>query len=379
MSKRKKKKSILKSRFYQIYFALVAVALIGIVVGTAWLKGVLRDYESAQPVYVAQDVAKLFEESDYRALYALDTSAQQVSEGDEAFYVDSMNALAAGKDVAWSEVFSTDADVKKYNVTLDGERFATFSLVPSGTTTPRGNRLWTLGSVTTNVMLRKPEPTPSPTPEPEIQIVLCRITAPKGYTVAVDGVTLDASNAQTSEKGFFEAGFLPDSVPNPAMIEYLYDADNDDPVVTAVDENGAEAAVNPSADRAQTWLCPPRQDEGYRLKYSEAAFALGKQVAKYISQDAEKKAIQKICAKNSPAEAIFENLGNRYTTPHKKVGFRNESASEFYVLSENCFTCRVSFDYIMQTSKGEMVFPTSYTFCVVHDENTGRLYNILIS
>ena len=58
---RKKRKSIWKSTFYRVYFALVALALVAIAVGTVWLRGVLRDYESAQPKYVAEDVGKLFE------------------------------------------------------------------------------------------------------------------------------------------------------------------------------------------------------------------------------------------------------------------------------------------------------------------------------
>ena len=53
-TKKKKQKSILKSRFYQVYFAVVAVLLIAIFVGTGWLRGVLADYESAQPVYAAE-------------------------------------------------------------------------------------------------------------------------------------------------------------------------------------------------------------------------------------------------------------------------------------------------------------------------------------
>ena len=61
---RKKKKSIWRSTFYRVYFALVALALIAIAIGTVWLRGVLKDYESAQPKYVAQDVARLFENAD---------------------------------------------------------------------------------------------------------------------------------------------------------------------------------------------------------------------------------------------------------------------------------------------------------------------------
>ena len=42
MTKSSKKKSIWKSRFYQVYFIVVALALIAIFVGTVWLRGVLR-------------------------------------------------------------------------------------------------------------------------------------------------------------------------------------------------------------------------------------------------------------------------------------------------------------------------------------------------
>ncbi|MBR6889375.1 MAG: hypothetical protein IKN05_00115, partial [Clostridia bacterium] len=254
MSRKKKKKSILKSRFYQVYFALVLLALLAIAIGTVWLNGVLRDYESAQPVYVAEDVAKLFEDSDFDALYALDTSAQQVSEGDKAFYVDSMNDIVAGKEVAWTESFSSEADERKYNVTVGGERFATFTLVHSGEKTPKGNPLWTLGSVTTNVVIQKPEPTPepTPTPEPEKALYPCRITAPQGYTVTVDGVALNAENAGMTERNLFEDGFLPENVNNPVMVDYQYNAKSESPAVAVTDDMGAPIEAQKSQDRELT-------------------------------------------------------------------------------------------------------------------------------
>ena len=87
---RKRKKSIWRSKFYRVYFVLVALALVAIIIGTFWLQGVLRDYESAQPKYVAEDVAKLFENADYEAIYLLDTSAGQF-QGDEALYAPRLN------------------------------------------------------------------------------------------------------------------------------------------------------------------------------------------------------------------------------------------------------------------------------------------------
>lgn len=379
MSRGKKKNSIFRSAFYRIYFALVILALVGIAIGTGWLRGRLKDYESAQPKYVAEDVARLFESSNYEALYELDTSARQFDGGDEAFYVDSMKALTEGKDVAWTEAFSANENVRRYNVTVDGERFATFTLVPSGKTTAKGNRLWKLDSVTTNVQLREPEPEPTPEPEAPEHAYPCRITAPQGYAVTVDGELLTDQNAQLTEKTLFEEGFLPEDVPNPVLIDYTLDLPTVTPQITAVDENGGAVEVLLSTDKALTWTCPLKENDSYRVQYSNAALALGRQVAKFTSQDAEKDGILKVCAKDSPASQIFENLSNTYYTRHSKVSFRNEEASDFYVLTENCFTCRVTFDFVLKTTQGDMVYPTVYTFCVVHDESNAKLYNIQIS
>ena len=379
---RKKRKSIWNSTFYRVYFALVALALVAIAVGTVWLRGVLRDYESAQPKYVAEDVGKLFENADYEAIYNVDTSAAQF-EGDEALYLDNLRELAAGRRVEWTPAFSANKDERKYNVNLDGERFATFTLVPSGQTTEKGNTLWKLGYVTTLVQLKQATPTPEPepeaTPEPEPAVkYTCRITAPAGYSVTVDGEALSADNATTTEKALFEADFLPPGVKNPALVEYLYDAASETPKVEASDETGAPVAVEAVEGKELTWSCPMKSDEAYSEQYGSAAIALAKQVAKFMNKDAKKKAIERVCARNSPAESIFDNLNNTYATPHTGISFKDEAVSEFYVMADDCFTCRVSFDTVLRTEKGNAVYPTAYTFCVIKEGDAGKLWNIKV-
>ena len=379
-TKSRKKKSIFKSRFYQVYFALVAVALIAIVIGTAWLKGVLEDYESAQPVYVAEDVAELFERGDYDRIYDLDTSAAQISEGDKAFYLLSMAEITAGKTVAWSEAFSTDENERRYNVTLDGDKFASFTLVPSGQTTPKGNRLWTVGDVTTYVTRREPDPVeeePEPV-EAVAQSYDCRVTVPTGYAVTVDGTPLSKENARVNPEFLFEEGFLPEGVENPMMTEYVFSTPNESPVVEATDDAGAAVTLVADAERERTWSCGPKEDAAMRERYSDAAYRLGQMIAKFMSKDGSKKSITRLCLKNSPAWTIFDNLSNRYATPHKSSSFRNEAVTEFYALSDTCFTCHVSFDYVLNTADGERVYPTAYTFCLVNQDGKGGLYNLKV-
>ncbi len=387
--KKKKRKSILKSRFYQVYFAVVALALIAIAVGTVWLRGVLADYESAQPVYVAENVAKLFEAGDYQRLYELDTSAEQIAGGDKDFYLQSMEEIAAGKTVKWSEAFSGDDDLRKYNVTLDGEKFATFTLKPSGKTTPRGVRLWALEDVTTYVTRREPDPVeeapeetvePEPEPEPTATpepLYECRITAPSGYTVTVDDVTLSEENAQLTTSHLFDDGFLPENVENPAMTTYVYGSPRKIPAVRVTDEAGNAITAQPDVEKLRVWNCGLKEDEELKEKYSDSAYKLGQRIAKFMSKDSGKGAILGMCLKNSPARTIFDNLSNDFATPHNSAEFKNKAVTEFYRLSDTCFTCRVTFDYVLHTRDGDRVYPTAYTFCLVKD-GKGGLYNLQI-
>ena len=374
----KKLKKILHSRFYQVYFGVVLLALVAMCIGRVWLNGVLVDYESSQPVYVAEKVANLFESADYETIYKLDTSASEIADGDEAFYLDSMEELTSGKDVEWSEGYSSTESERNYNVTLDGDRFATFSLVPSGETTKHGNTLWKLGSISTLVKVEAtPEPTPvapkaTPTPVPGTE---CRIKVPNDYTVTVDGTALSSSNAAVTAKPIFEDGFLPSGVQSLTYTEYIYSTSNPTPAVEVKDPSGNVQALTQT--NGTTWSCPVPGDTSLQ-GYSSAVLSLAKRIAKITARDASVDSMLKYCASNSPARMIFENYSNRWATPHSRTAFQNVVVSDFYMHSPTCITCHVSFDFLMATSKGTQTYPTAYTFCIVNQGGKGKLYNLLM-
>ena len=374
MSK-KKKKSLLDSKFYRVYFTCLAAAAALILVGTVWLLGVLRDVESAQPIYVARQVAKLFEDKDFSDIYALDNSAAQISQGDKDFYVENLSEIAAGKEVSWSEAFSTDETHHRYNVTLDGDRFASFTVVPNGETTKRGSPLWTLGSVTTYVTL---DDAAAEEPEEYVPAVTypCAITAPRGYVVTVDGETLSTANATATETPMFEDGFLPSGVETPMLVKYEYSSPNAAPEVAVTDDTGAAMELSHPSD--YVWSCALRENAEYKAQFSSAAYALAQRIARFTSRDGSKDAILKYCAKDSPARTKFNDLSNTYATPHSDIAFQNESVTEFYAISDDCFTCHVTFDYLMKTKAGVKTDHTTYTFCVVRQGGSGKLYNLLM-
>jgi len=371
MDKKKKKKRrgrLLDSRFYRVYFSVLAVTLVCVVIGLIWLNGVVRDYEIAQPVHAAEVVAELFENGDYDTVYTFDASAQELSGGDKAFYVDSLRALTEGKEVAWREGFSADPAAKNYTVTLDGDKFATFTLVHSGETTAHGNPLWQLGSITTHIALKEPEPV-----EPA-QSLACRITVPQGSAVTVDGQPLSDPNLVSTEP-LLPEGFLPEGVEGPMMVTYAFAAAGEQPAIAVTGPSGELLDVAASGEN--TWSCMPTEDTQLKESYSDDIVKLGERIAKYTAKDLSQSSLLAGVASDSPAETVIKKFSNSWAPSHKTSKIVDPVVSQFYVISEECFTCHVEFDFVLTSRRGnDYVYPTAYTFCFIKSRGEGRLYNL---
>lgn len=370
-NRRSHRRSILRSRFYQVYFLLVILCVLGIALGARYLNGVLEDYESAQPKYVAQQAARLFERGDYEAIFGLDTSMRDVPEEDRAYYIGQLQALAAGREVSWSEAYSGNEDERRYRVSLDGEKFAEFTLVPSGAQTKRGSRLWTLGSVTTFVRIEEPQiAEPEPTPVPTIA---CSITVPSSFTVTADGRTLDANDVVEDGIPIVPAGMLPSDVTAPAMVRYAFPSESGAPDIRVTDWQGN--AQTPVQDGEYSWRCELPQNPELEALYGESALEVAKRIAKYSTREASQDSVLKKCAKGSPAYESIKSFDSSLGKKPKSSTFENVVVSDFYLYSEDCFSCRVSFDYIPRFGKESKTYPTAYTLYFVRQGDSGKLYS----
>lgn len=374
MDKKKKKRKngrtgLMASRFWRVYIAVVSVSLVLIAFGLIWLRGAVKDYEIAQPVHAAAEVAQLFEQGDYDRIYELDTSAREVSGGDKALYVQSLEGLAEGGSIAWSQAYSSDPDELKYSVTLNGDKLATFTLVPSGRMTGHGNRLWKLGTITTHVAMAGTEAAG------DVSTAPYRIAAPDTYTVTVNGKALTPEDAVGPGEAIFPEDFLPSGVPAPTMTEYGFFSEDGAPVITAVDATGAPVDV--VEDGENRWKCPLKQNSDLAEQYGPAVIALAERIAKFTVKDLSRSALSKDVDSDSPAEKILKKFKNDWAPPHKTATVTDAKVTDFYVLSDSCFTCHVEFTFTLRTRRGnDYVYPTSYTFCVIRKKGTGKLYNL---
>lgn len=376
--KHKKKKSIFRSTFYRIYFAAVILCILGIVLGVRYLNGILTDFESAQPVYTARDVARIFENADFETIYAMDSAVADMDGIEKDFYIESMQEIASGKTVSWNEAYSASEDEKVYRVSLDGERFAEFSLVPSGKETDHGNRLWKLDGITTYVTIAEPEPTPEPTPEaPPVEMITCTITVPSSFKVVVDGKAMDANNVVSADIPTASAGLLPEDVPSPTLIQYAFLSETGAPAIEVTDESGVVQTVSQDSDT--DWSVALPQNPELKAEFEEAVVKVAKRISSYSAKDASEGAVLQYCAKNSPAREAIKNFDNTWGTPHNGATFENVVSSDYYMYSDKCFSCKVSFDYVATFGKSTVkTYPTTYTLYFIKEGGTGKLYNFTL-
>lgn len=358
------------SWFYRIYFILVLAAIIGICCFHGWLKGFAADYEASQPIHVADQVGQMFVNGEFDKLYPLDTAAREISGGDQAFYVQTLSALTRGGQIEWNESYASEKDQLQYNVTLNGSRFATFTLVPTGQVTAHNNTLWQLGTVTTQLVLKEDEPVQDPNAAP------CRVRAPEGYTVAVDGRQLTDADVIRTGIALYEDGFLPSGVTAPTLTEYGFTPEGESPVLTVADPSGAQVSVREESQNI--WAASLREDPAVRERYSDAVMKLAERIAKYTTADISQSAALGDVIKDSPAETILKGFKNDWAPSHKSERFEDMTITDFCQLSEDCLTCHVKFNYIL-TSRRQNDYPyeTEYTFCIVKKGDEGKLYNLM--
>lgn len=358
------------SWFYRIYFPLVLVAIIAICVGVGKLRDFAADYEASQPIHVADQVGQMFTNGEFDRLYQIDTAAREISGGDPAFYAQTLSALTRGGNIEWSESYASERDQLQYNVTLNGSRFATFTLVPSGQVTRHNNTLYQLGTVTTQLVLKEEEVPQDPNAAP------CRIQAPEGYTVTVDGRQLTESDVIRTGIALYPDGFLPSGITAPTLTEYGFTPAGEAPALTVTDPTGAQTAVR--EERQNIWTASLREDPAVRDRYADAVMKLAERIAKYTTADVSQSAALSDVIKDSPAESTLKAFKNDWAPAHKSERFENMTITDFCQLTEDCITCHVRFNYIL-TSRRQNDYPydTEYTFCILKKDGEGKLYNLM--
>ena len=360
--KRKKRRSLLQllreSWFYRIYFGVLALCAVALVIGLVVLSGVLEEYEQTRPVHSAEEVLEIINRRDWTHLQEIDESAKRLRHETPEQYVQYMDALTAGEAFTLKSVLSIHEDEQKYNVLMDGKKFAEMTFVNSGETTSHNFEKWKLDVLTTTAF----------------DSDQYTITVPSDFTVFVNGAALTQEDVLESGISCGVEDNLPDGVAAPVLTRYgvnmsFGEIEN----LSATDANGNAREL--TQDDERSWSCGLAYDDSLRAQCEESVVTWGRRLAAYTTGDYSKSDLSGACVNPSPARTFIRNMENQWAASHSGYDFENIETYDYYPYSDSCFSCKISFDYIVHYKAADKTYPTKYTLYFAKDGGKFKLYS----
>lgn len=318
--------------FYTLYFMFILVFFVGTYFGLQWLNGWLADYEAAQPTVKCEEVfQQLFGDPDWGALYETAGVEDTAYEGKEEFvaYMEEKVGTTALTYMETSAGLSTD---KKYIVSLDGEKIATFTLEGAGehlTDIPD----WKLGKV--ELFFQREES--------------YYIENMDGHTVHVNGVALDDSFTIQIATTMAE-DYLPIGTTGARMCTQLVTDLMAVPTVTVFDENGNEMPVSYN-EETRTFT---EQTEANTIneEQKEAALGAAKAYCQWMIAKGNRADIAKYFVASSDIYNTIIRTTELWVQKNNGYRFSDESVSEYCRYSEDLFSVRVALNLNVTRTDG---------------------------
>lgn len=364
--RKKQRKNLIQllkeSWFWRIYIALLAVFVVALCIGLSILSGVMGEYEQTRPIHTAETVLDTLNARSWQEIYAMDESAKSLTQETPDQYAAYMNELTAGHDFSLKNILSLVETEAKYNVIMDGQKFAELVLEHSGEVTSHGFDNWKVKTLTTTAMAAREY----------------TITAPADSTVSVNGQALGQELIIERDIPTEANGNLPDGVAAPTLVKYGVNMSFGAPENIAITDKNGNAQEVAQVDE-KTWSAPLAYDNSIRAQVEDAVIKWGRRLAAYTTDDYSKHDLAAACVNPSPARTYIRNMENQWAASHDGVDFKNIKTYDYYVYSNNCFSCRISFDYIVHYKSQDKTYPTLYTLYFAKDGGSFKLYSFTMN
>lgn len=354
--------------FYLIYASAVVLVLAALAFGVVALRSFLTEYESAQPIHVAEEVFKThFAHPDYNGLKQYFTPADYAGKygyDSDADVINAMNECVKGKKMAFFKAATDLGDTIEYSVTADGVKIATISLKESDEKTKRGYVLYRLDSIRIYDVIgysRSQDPTTEDPTVPEIKFT---VVAPASYQISVDGTALTEEHIA---KSYYDTGTLhnmPSDYQGIPYAEYSWKSTEPPDEVKATDSNG-DAAEAQYDEKTHTYTFSFVYNKQLETEYSAYAIEAAQKLAAYMQAGLRFDDIAKYYDPSAKLYAETRAIGadawmvNKYDS----MEFKDVFCGEFYQYSETSFACRVSMIQIgHRAGYADSTDPIDYTF-----------------
>ncbi len=328
-------------RFYSALIVCWVIALSALVIGLLFLATYLKDYESVQPKYTADEVFReYFEKKNFT--YVLDHPSVKLGSYETKDSIGAyLSALVGENELSYHNISSgMDLDTSKYIVKYsEGERdvkIASFELVKSGEKSPKGFDKYALAGFELFY--------------PAEKSVALKVT--KGSVPYINGIPLDDGCIKEEGIEHENNAHLPEGVSGIFYTLYYVDELTSTPSVTVKNAEGADIPLffNNEENCYETELV---YDEALAAEMGERAAEAGKILATYMQNDCKIAKVTPYFEKGTPLYKSITSTLQWAVIDHDSYTFEDIETSEFYRYDENTFSCRVKMTHVLKRKRLE--------------------------
>lgn len=329
----KRKIGVHISVFYLCLIVGVALALIAMVFGLAYLRGVLADYEAVQPQYEAERIFdRYFRVPDYAELVGMSEMPGNLSPFEtKDSLADAFDALYGGAEMSYAQTTGSLDGSLRYLVKAGGKKIAVFTLAPgAGEKSQYGFDRYALSVVELYI-----RPTERVT-----------VSVPEGSTVYLNGMAVSEDYCTARGIETESCAHMPDGVPGITYATYTVNALLRAPEVTVMTEKGETAPLRRD-EKTGDVTAEVVYDAALEAQYAEQMIKVAKLYAAYMQSDGTFASFSRYFERGTELYENTRTVANYFVWSHNGYSFRDVSASEFYAYDENTFSCRVKFTHLL--------------------------------
>lgn len=353
----KKRSRIYSVIFYSFYGLTIAALFVVLFMISRGVDSYVKAYEAAEPKYVAEAAARPFLEKDYGVLVQCEDPAIFETETREQYY-EYMDELLAGREITYNEVFSSDENVKRYDVKADDLKIGEFWLRHVSDDPQFGFWQWQVESLDTDVLRSSSY----------------QVEAPEKSTVYINGRALTARDIIRRNIPEFETVALPAGARVPQRCVYEFRRYFGPGEIRVVDQYGEENEVSMSGSR---YVAAYRFDDSLMTEELEARIIeVVRRLSCYMSNDYGHRNLLKDVVANSNAESYINGFDRLWIPEHKSYDFENMDVRNFVSYSEDCFSVEARYDFkIIYYTVDPETYPTAYRLYFRKEDGIWKLFD----
>ena len=344
--------------FWPIYIVVVAAALIAVMIVCMRLTPYLSDYERSNPKYAANSAMNYFVQGDMSVFYDAAPEGQLTYESRDE-YVSWLSDYIQGGTFTYVPAYSpADSGLKKYAVRMNGEPFGAFYLREVKNSTEYGFSTWEFDHLE------------APTPEAATYEVL----APSDATVFAGTQQLGPQDAaETGIKTVWDGFMLQEETQAPTLVRYRFSRYFGCPAVTASDSLGP---CRVTGDPLTGFTVERNYDAQLQAQAAPRVETVVSAFSKFVANDLERYTMLKeYVRKGTKAYDVIQTFDNQWFGRHDSAKVTNLQTSDYIRFTDDTMACRIHYDFIVTSDKGEATYDTNYWFYFVWRNDEWYLYD----